>query len=89
MAWSFGKRLHHARIERGFSQRTLAQQAGLRQSHVSMLEHAHHYPNAGVIRRLVHALSIDPNYLFGFKNEIVFVEYGDLEPEDECAGART
>jgi len=84
MAWSFGKRLQHARIERGISQRTLAKQANVRQSHLSMLENAHHYPNVGVIRRLVHALGINAEYLLGLTNDMTFVTYGELEPEEEC-----
>jgi transcriptional regulator with XRE-family HTH domain len=82
MAWSFGKRLQHARIERGFSQRELAQRASVRQSHLSMLEHERHYPNAGVIRRLAHVLGINTDYLLGLTTEMCFVEYEELEPAE-------
>jgi transcriptional regulator with XRE-family HTH domain len=87
MAWSFGKRLRHARIERGISQRTLATLTGMRQSHLSMLENEHHYPNAGVIRRLAHALGVDTSYLLGLTKEMCFVQYEELEPEAEDRAA--
>jgi transcriptional regulator with XRE-family HTH domain len=87
MVWSFGKCLQHARIERGISQRTLAQQAKMRQSHLSMLENAHHYPNVGVVRRLVHALGINADYLLGLTNTMRQVKYGELEPEEERTGS--
>jgi transcriptional regulator with XRE-family HTH domain len=85
MAWSFGKCLQHARIEQGISQRTLAAHAKMRQSHLSMLENAHHYPNVGVVRRLVHALGINADYLLGLTHDMARVEYGELEPEEERA----
>jgi len=83
MAWSFGKRLQHARIECGISQRALAKKTGLRQSHLSMLENEHHYPNAGIIRKLAHGLGVNAGYLLGLTKDLSFVEYEELEPEAE------
>jgi DNA-binding XRE family transcriptional regulator len=83
----FGKRLQHARIERGISQHALATQAQMRQSHLSMLENAHHYPNVGVVRRLVHALGVNADYLLGLTNTMTQVTYEELEPEEECKGS--
>lgn len=81
MAWSFGKRLKHARIERGLSQQALATAAAMRQSHLSMIENEHNYPNVSVVRRLAHALGINPDYLLGLATELQTVQYGALEPE--------
>jgi transcriptional regulator with XRE-family HTH domain len=82
MAWSFGKRLQHVRIERGISQQDLAAHAQIRQSHLSMLERALHYPNASIVRRLVHALRVNPDYLLGLSNTCYEVHYAPLEEEE-------
>ena len=69
MTWSLGKRLKIARIERGISQRQLAQQTGLRQSHLSMIENDKHDPSATMVRTLARALGVTTDYLLGMDAE--------------------
>lgn len=87
MSWSFGKRIKIARIERKMSQQDLARAASVRQSHLSMIENAHHHPNVAVVRRLAHALGVNAEYLLGLGKDLHYVDYGDLEPEEEHVAA--
>jgi XRE family transcriptional regulator, regulator of sulfur utilization len=82
MSWSFGKRIKIARVERHMSQKALADAAHVRQSHLSMIENAHHYPNVGVVRKLAHALGVNTEYLLGLGQDLRQVTYAELEEED-------
>jgi transcriptional regulator with XRE-family HTH domain len=74
MEWSLGKRLKIARIERRISQRQLARQTGLRQSHLSMIENDKHDPSATIVRILAGALKVTAGYLLGLTDKM------DVEP---------
>ena len=87
MAWAFGKRIKIARIERNMSQQELAEAAGLRQAHLSMIENGRHYPSVEVARRLTHALRVNAQYLLGLGQPLETVDYGELEPEAEGTAA--
>jgi len=82
MAWSFGKCVKIARIERGMSQQELARAAGMRQSHLSMVENARHAPSVSVMRHLTHALGVNAEYLLGLGAALRPVTYPPLEPEE-------
>jgi len=68
MAWSLGKRVKMARIERGISQRQLAQHTGLRQSHLSLVENDKHDPSATLVRTVALALDVSTDYLLGLSD---------------------
>ncbi len=70
MEWSLGKRLKIARIERGMSQRQLADKAGLHQSHLSMIESDKHDPSATIVRTLAQVLSVNADFLLGLSSEL-------------------
>jgi transcriptional regulator with XRE-family HTH domain len=68
--WSLGKRVKIARIERGMSQQQLAKGAGLRQSHLSMIENDRHDPSATIVRDLAQALGVTAGYLLGLTDKM-------------------
>ena len=74
MEWSLGKRIKMARIQRDLSQRQLATKAGLRQSHLSLIENDKHDPGARVVRMLAEALGVTGGYLLGLSDRM------DVEP---------
>jgi len=67
MAWSLGKQIKKARIDKDMSQRELARQAGLRQAHLSLIENDKHDPAATLVRRLARALGCSADYLLGLE----------------------
>ena len=86
MPWSLGKRLKITRIERGISQRRLAQQTGLRQSHLSMIENDKHDPSATIVRTLARALGVSADYLLGLSNDVSDLRDEDADTESLPAG---
>jgi len=74
MEWSLGKRIKMARIQRDISQQQLAKKAGLRQSHLSLIENDKHDPGAKVVRVLAEALGVTGGYLLGLTDKM------DVEP---------
>jgi transcriptional regulator with XRE-family HTH domain len=70
MEWSLGKRIKMARIERGISQQQLARDAGLHQSHLSMIESDKHDPSATIVRTLAQVLRVNANYLLGLSSDL-------------------
>ena len=69
MSWSLGKAIKKVRIEQGISQRALAQQAGLRQAHLSLIENDHHDPSATIVRTLARVLGVSADVLLGLAGE--------------------
>ncbi len=51
------------RMRRGWSQRTLAEAAGMKQPHIARLERGQNDPSLDTIRRLAEALEIPPEAL--------------------------
>jgi ribosome-binding protein aMBF1 (putative translation factor) len=52
------ERIRHFREEAGLTQQELAEKTGLRQSHISRLEQAHHSPSALTLEKIAGALGI-------------------------------
>jgi transcriptional regulator with XRE-family HTH domain len=69
MSWSLGKAIKKVRIEQGMSQGALAQQAGLRQAHLSLIENDHHDPSATIVRTLARVLGVSADVLLGLSGE--------------------
>jgi len=65
-----GKRIQHARIERGISQAELVKQSGVKQPRLSMLEHGQSYPNVNLLYKLACALDVSVDYLLGLSEEM-------------------
>jgi transcriptional regulator with XRE-family HTH domain len=83
MEWSLGKRIKIARIERGISQRELARQTGLRQSHLSLIENDKHDPSATAVRTIARVLRVNANYLLGLSGDL----QGGQDKESEYVAA--
>ena len=52
------ERIRHFREQAGLTQQELAEKSGLRQSHISRLEQAHHSPSALTLEKIAGALEI-------------------------------
>ena len=59
-------RLRAVRLDRGLTQRALAEQAGLTNTCVSRIENGHITPSLKTLLRLCHALGTSPNALLGW-----------------------
>lgn len=75
-----GQRIKQARARKGWSQRELARQAGVRHAIVSELETGKKTDTTGMIlKRLARALGVSVDYLVGtFEDD----SQGDFEPAD-------
>lgn len=67
---SFGERLKTARKHLSITQEELASKAGLSTITISKLESGVNKPSFDVIIALSHSMDIEPNYFFGWSNEI-------------------
>lgn len=67
---SFGERLKTARKHLSITQEELASKAGLSTITISKLESGVNKPSFDVILALSHSMDIEPNYFFGWSNEI-------------------
>lgn len=67
---SFGERLKTARKHLSITQEELASKAGLSTITISKLESGANKPSFDVILALSHSMDIEPNYFFGWSNEI-------------------
>ncbi|MER7000988.1 helix-turn-helix transcriptional regulator [Streptomyces sp. NPDC000410] len=59
LAYRIAQAVHDRRTELGWSQRQLADAAGMRQPHVSRLEAARSLPSLDVLRRVAEAMGTD------------------------------
>jgi transcriptional regulator with XRE-family HTH domain len=60
MTPEFGERLRAARVECGLSQEQLAEDAGLHQTHIGLLERAKREPSLDTLTLLGRALDVSP-----------------------------
>ena len=67
---SFGERLKTARKYLSITQEELASKAGLSTITISKLESGVNKPSFDAILALSHSMDIEPNYFFGWSNEI-------------------
>ena len=61
---SFGQRMRQRREALGLSRETLAEQTGVTRSAIGNYETGVSFPKEDVLLRLLHALRVDPNYLY-------------------------
>lgn len=64
MIMSFGDRLRKSRIDRGYSQKQLAEIIGVKNTAISNYEKNTSFPNTDILYKLFNALGCEPNYLF-------------------------
>ena len=73
------EKIKKLRKERGWSQAELAQKLGVHISHVSKLEKGRYSPSLDVLKKLVEAFSVPPDFfLYGSIDE-----YGNMELENK------
>ncbi len=60
-----GRKLREARVRRLLTQEELAEKAGVSPSTIVNIERAQTVPHFRTIRKLAHALDVDPTSLFG------------------------
>src|SRR5215471_12483087 len=79
-----GQRIKHARARKGWSQRELARQAGVRHAIISELETGKKTDTIGIIlKRLARALGVSVDFLLGTFEED---DQGDGAPTGEALG---
>lgn len=61
---SFGERFKKARIERGFSQDSIAQMLGVTDGTISNYEKGVAFPRWDTVKKICDILQVDPNYMF-------------------------
>ena len=64
----FGDRIRDARKAAGLTQRQLADNLGVSNTSISNWEKGLSRPDADMIQKLCHYLSLDPNYFYGTEN---------------------
>lgn len=60
----FGKTLRKLRLERGYTQETLAMEVDLDRTYIGGIERGERNPSLKVILRLAHCLGVEPAELF-------------------------
>lgn len=66
---SFGERIKELRIEKGLSQKALAEKLGCNQSMVSFWENGVNEPTESSIRKAALFFDVPSDYLLGLKDE--------------------
>ena len=61
---SFGQRMRERREALGLSREVLAERTGVTRSAIGNYETGVSFPKEDVLLRLLHALRVDPNYLY-------------------------
>ena len=67
----FGQNLKNLRIERGFTQETLAEKIDLNPRQISKIETGEHLPSASSIEKICEILDVLPQDLFNFDTKPV------------------
>lgn len=79
---TFGEKLRQARKNCRLTQKELAEAVGAKHNSISNWENGQNQPDAEIIRRLCHALKVEPNYFFDDAAEetsaLEFALYGEV-----------
>lgn len=75
----FGQRLKLLRVERGYTQESLAEQINLNPRQISKIETGDHLPSASTIDKICDTLDVLPHELFVIDNKIQFSRNKELK----------
>lgn len=75
----FGQRLKLLRVERGYTQESLAEQINLNPRQISKIETGDHLPSASTIDKICDTLDVLPHELFTIDNKIQFSRNKELK----------
>lgn len=80
---SFGKRIRDARLALHLTQKQVASEIGAGASTFSLYEQDRREPNNEQLIRICGVLHCDPNYLFGFSDQLMSAEPKAEEPAND------
>ena len=78
---AFAERISKLRVEKGLSQRQLAQQLGVKRSVVSYYESGDRLPSLDVLVEMSRVFNVSTDYLLKGKDSLKIIPVHELEPK--------